>query len=347
MLLREPQKENSDGTEEDRRKICIGCTKEDRPEEAGAKRFDDRHAEAGCQPQRDPTAEVVARGSLKPAMARPQNVGYGGIGVNELRQRAAGHSARGQYREAKGCLRRALRLIAGRDASLTLDDLLLWNELGMACKYSGKFGSAMRCYRLALRYAPRLLAGPECDFFLANLYHNLGGLEHSRRRFPRGERYARKSLELRRKVAGANSLAVAADKAALAAILDGQRKFAESEKLYRQALCTYRREYGTSHPEIAVVLNNLGALYQATAHSRRAESNYRAALEMKRMELGASHPDVAVTLNNLALCYQSRGDAKAVRRCFRRALRILGATLGNSHPNTRTVRSNFLRLKVS
>jgi tetratricopeptide (TPR) repeat protein len=276
-------------------------------------------------------------------MARRPNRG---IRVNQLRQQAARHASHGLYREAEGCLRKALRLFAGRDATPTLDDLLLWNELGMACKYSGKFGSAMRCYRLALRHAPRLLAGRERNFFLANLYHNLGGLEHSRRRFPRGERYARKSLELRRKVAGANSLAVAADKAALAAILDGQSKFAESEKLYRQALRTYCREYGTSHPEIAVILNNLGALYQATARCSRAKSSYRAALEMKRSELGVSHPDVAVTLNNLALCYQSRGDTKAARRCFRRAVRILVATLGNSHPNTRTVRSNFLRLKA-
>jgi tetratricopeptide (TPR) repeat protein len=283
----------------------------------------------------------VFRGSLKPAMARPQNRGYAGIGVNDLRQRAARHSARGQYREAEGCLSRALRLIAVRHASPTLDHLHLWNELGMICKYSGKFLYAMRCYRLALRYAPRLLAGP----FLANLYHNLGGLEHSRRQFRRGEGYARKSLQLRSRVAGANSLAVAADKAALAAILDGQRKFVESEKLYRQALRTYRREYGASHPEIAVILNNLGALYQATTRCSRAKSNYRAALEMKRIELGASHPDVAVTTNNLALCYQSRGDAKAARRCFRNALRILDTTLGRSHPTTRAVWRNFLRLR--
>jgi tetratricopeptide (TPR) repeat protein len=280
-------------------------------------------------------------------MTGPQNRGYADIGVNDLRQQAAGHSAQGQYREAEGCLGRALRLIAGRDDSPTLDHLVLWNELGMVCKYLGKFRYASRWYRLALSHAPRLLAKHEGDFFLANLYHNLGGLEHSRRQFRRGEGYARKSLQLRSRLAGANSLAVAADKAALAAILDGQRKFVESEKLYRQALRTYRREYGASHPEIAVILNNLGALYQATARCSRAKSNYRAALEMKRIELGASHPDVAVTLNNFALYYQSRGDARTARRCFRRALRILDATLGNSHPSTRNVRSNFLRLKAS
>ncbi len=280
-------------------------------------------------------------------MARLLNRVYLGddIGVSELRRRAARHVGRGQYREAECYLRTALRLRTARVASPTCDRLLLWNELGMVCKYLGKFPDAARYYRLALRHAPRRLAGRERDFFLANLYHNLGGVEHSKRCFRRGEHYARKSLQVRRKVAAAGSLAVAADKAALAAILQGQCRFTESESLYRQALRTYRRAHGARHPEIAVVLNNLGALYQSAALHERAESNYRAALQMKRSQLGPSHPDVAITLNNLALFYKSRGGVSAASRCFRRALRILDKAVGKLHPNTRAVRRNFLRLR--
>ena len=63
-------------------------------------------------------------------------------------------------------------------------------------------------------------------------------------------------LVSRAKVAGASSIALAADRAALAAILDGLCSFEESQKLYRQALKTYRRVYGKSHREIALILNN-------------------------------------------------------------------------------------------
>jgi tetratricopeptide (TPR) repeat protein len=120
-------------------------------------------------------------------------------------------------------------------------------------KYLGKFKTALKFYRLALRHSSNFLTGRERDDFLANLYHNLGGLEHSRRRFRRGELYARKSVLLRRRATEPSALALAADRVALAAILDGLCKFSESQNLYRQALRVYRRVYGPSRQEIALI----------------------------------------------------------------------------------------------
>jgi Flp pilus assembly protein TadD len=79
-------------------------------------------------------------------------------------------------------------------------------------------------------------------------------------------------LRFRAKIAAAHSIAVASDKVALAAILDGLGKFDESQKLYRQALRTYRRVYGPSHREIALILNNLAAIFQTTGQPSRAET---------------------------------------------------------------------------
>jgi tetratricopeptide (TPR) repeat protein len=221
-----------------------------------------------------------------------------------------------------------------------VDRPALWNELGIVCKYLGKLDSAERHYRLALRCARQRPKTAEREFFLANLYHNLGGVEHSRQRFASAEKYARKGLELRMKCTPGDSLAVAADRAALAAILDGLHRHDESRRYYFEALRVYRREYGTSHSEIAVVLNNLGALYHATGRPNVAESYYRAALRMKRRELGASHPDMSVTMNNLAMLHRQQGRCKLAESWFKKALRILDSSLGSSHPVTRELRSN-------
>jgi tetratricopeptide (TPR) repeat protein len=226
----------------------------------------------------------------------------------------------------------------------TFDHLTVWNELGMVCKYLGKFRQAEKYYRLSLRHARRCIEDPERTSFLANIYHNLGGLDHSRRRFRRGEVYARKALQLRREVESPSSVAVASDMVALAAILDGLRKFAESEKLYNRALKIYRREYGRDHAETAVLLNNLAALYQATKRPHRAETFYLAALRMKRRILPRSHPDIAVTMNNLAMLYGSQGNRDAALRWFEDALRILAGSLGNHHPSTKSARGNHRRL---
>jgi tetratricopeptide (TPR) repeat protein len=229
----------------------------------------------------------------------------------------------------------------------TYDHLALWNELGIVYKYLGRFKTAQKFYGIALQHSSSCLNGPNRYDFLANLYHNLGGLEHSRGRFSRGERYARKSLQFRARAAGASSIAVAADRAALAAILDGLRKFNESQKLYRKALKTYRRVYGKSHREIAFILNNLAAVYQATGQPSRAESHYRAALAMKRQKLGKAHPDVAITMNNLAMLYASLGREPEARLWFEKALKLLGNSLGKSHPNTLAVKRNLQKVKTT
>lgn len=266
-------------------------------------------------------------------------------GISQLVKCALGYSADGDYRRAEVCLRKALRLSGRRAGDFSNSRPSLWNELGIVCKYSGKLRSAERYYRLALGHASRLPDTPERNFFLANLYHNLGGLEHARGRFKRAEALARKGLQLRLKCSAPRSLPVASDMAALAAILDGLGEYRESEKLSHHALRTYRREYACTHPEIAVVLNNLGALYQAMNRWKRADSFYRAALKMKRQTLPKSHPDIAITMNNLAMSCALQGRYRLARLWIRKALQLLESSLGKSHPTTRQVRTNQLRIE--
>jgi tetratricopeptide (TPR) repeat protein len=222
-----------------------------------------------------------------------------------------------------------------------MDHLASWNELGMVYKYLGKFEKARKFYRAALRYCDSCLTDSARYEFLANLYHNLGGLEHSLRRFRRAEAYARKSVTFRLCVRPKNAVSVAADRVALAAILDGLRKFGESQKLYRGALRIYRRVFGDSHREIALVLNNLAAVYQKTGRVSHAERMYRAALAMKIKTLGTRHPDVAVTMSNLGMLLAKQGRVVEAQRYFEKAWQLLSKTLGQNHPNARAIRKNL------
>ena len=254
-------------------------------------------------------------------------------------------SARGDYRLAETHLREALKLARNKNGLSSTACPALWNELGMVCKYLGKFDKAESYYRRALQRARALQKTPSREFFLANLYHNLGGVEHARRRFSRAESYAQKGLRLRLDCAAPESVAVAADRAALAAILDGLHRYKESETHYRAALRTYRRDYGADHDENTVILNNLGALCQATRRPKRAEFYYRAALRIQREKLHEHHPDVAVTLNNLALLHGSLGKIERARSLLKKALEILNVSLGRSHPNTIVLKKNYDRLQ--
>jgi len=254
-----------------------------------------------------------------------------------VQEQVRDYASRGDYRGAETCLMAELR--SARVPAT--DRIFLWNELGMVYKYLGKFHEARQLYRRALREARLCLKGAPREFFLANLYHNLGGLEHARRRFRCGERFARKGLQLRRRVMSGRSLAIAVDMAALAALLDGQKKFAEAERLYRRALPIYRREYGASHGETAILLTNLAAVSQATGRFQVARRYYRHALKMKRQKFGVSHPSVAVTLNNLGMLHRAQGDRRQAKRCIGAALRILLRFFGSRHFQYKTVNKNY------
>jgi tetratricopeptide (TPR) repeat protein len=180
---------------------------------------------------------------------------------------------------------------------------------------------------------------------LATIHHNLGGLEHERGRYARGEPFARQSVEIRRKALGPNHPEVAADMAALAGLLDGQEKFDEAEELYHAALKIFRRVHGEEHYELAVTFNNLAAIADKKGNAAEAERLYKQSLAIKEKVLGPSHPDVAMTLNNLAMTYAGVGRFAEAEPLFTRALKILEQALGKKHPRTRACRENYRDLQ--
>ena len=95
-----------------------------------------------------------------------------------------------------------------------------------------------------------------------------------------------KALAIREKKLGPEHPDVAADAAALAAILDGQGKREEAEALFRRALNVFERIYGPHHYEVAVNLNNLGALHQA----KRRVTDGRGSIELHRPHRGVRPP---------------------------------------------------------
>ena len=126
----------------------------------------------------------------------------------------------GRYAEAEPLIKRSIAVAEeffGPDGVETAGAL---NDLGMLYMFNGRFEAAEPLYQRALSILERAL-GPEA-VELASIYHNLGGLEHARGRHAAGEPHARRSVELRERALGPEHTDVAADLAALAALLDGQ-----------------------------------------------------------------------------------------------------------------------------
>jgi tetratricopeptide (TPR) repeat protein len=240
---------------------------------------------------------------------------------------------RGRLASARERLVRALRaarIAFGRRHPLVAE---IHNQLGIVGKYDGRFSDAERHYRAALGILRGTRRRGRLE--LADLYHNLGGLEHARGRYARGEPLARRAAPLRARQHGANATVVWLDRTAHAALLDGLGRYAESEPVYRRALTIFRRRLGKDHYEVAVTLNNLGCQRAKRGDAATAAKLLRESLILKRRLLGPRHADVAMTQHNLARVLAELGQVRQARRMSGQAVATLRKTLGPDHPTTR------------
>ena len=265
------------------------------------------------------------------------------IRIQRLESQARAEFERGRYKKAEAILLKALTLADTAHGTEPYEKAPLLNLLGIVYKYKGEYDNASDAYRKCLRILQRR-SPAEADLSLATLYHNLGGLEHSRGRWALAERYARKGLAIRSQALPPSHPDVAEDLAALAAILHERRKYQEAEALYLQVLTIFRklaRRQAQYKYDVAVNLNNLAATYALLGRTAEAEKSYLNALKLKERILGYDHPDVGMTLNNLAALYAQEKKFKRAERLQLRCLDLFRKTLGEQHPRYLAALRNY------
>ncbi len=175
------------------------------------------------------------------------------------------------------------------------------NDFGVLRKYTGRFADANRMYQRALKLVRGAGHGKNQKDFIATLYHNLGGIAYARRRYVEGLRYARRGVRLRKKIRPRDPVSLAADEAALSAILSELGRNSETVKLYLRALRVFRSHLGHRHCEVGFVLTSLGAVYWRMGRQVAAEHALRRGVLILEKALGRKHPRTASALRNLAI----------------------------------------------
>jgi tetratricopeptide (TPR) repeat protein len=250
--------------------------------------------------------------------------------------------ALGDYASADRGFREALREATRVFGPDDLDVASVYNNLGVLRKYQGRYSEAAAFYRRArpvLEKAGDTLA-------LATLFHNLGGIDHARGRHAAGEPHARRSVELREAALGPDHVTVAADVAALAALVEGQGRLDEAADLYERALRIFRRRLGSVNAEVALNLSSLAGLRHQQGRNAEAERLYAQAVDLQERVFGKGHPEVAMTLNNFAFLARAQGQLRRATSLYERALRSFRRTLGEKHPHTRLCAANLRGIKI-
>jgi tetratricopeptide (TPR) repeat protein len=244
--------------------------------------------------------------------------------------------ALGAYAPADRGYRAALGEVTAAFGPRDADVAGILNNLGVLRKYQGRYAEAVRFYERALA----ILRRTRDRAALATLYHNLGGIQHARGRHAAGEPHARRSVELRRQVLGPDHPTVAADVAALAALVEGCGRLAEAARLYERALAVFRRRLGPASAEVGINLGNLASLRQRQGRLAEAERLYLRAVAILERVYGRAHPEVALTVNNLACLVRDGGDLRRAEALYDRAARLFERSVGPRHPHARLTRAN-------
>ncbi|HET8833819.1 MAG TPA: tetratricopeptide repeat protein [Gemmatimonadales bacterium] len=236
--------------------------------------------------------------------------------------------AHGDFAGAEPLLRQALALAQSAQPRDDRSLAIALNQLGLLCKDLGRWDEARTCYERALNLLDGDPAAELDD--IATIWHNLGGIAHARGDFAAGETAARRGLAIRES-AGSGPRLIAADRAALAPILDGLQRYEEAERLYWDAIIVFEGDPGAEH-DLAVALGGLGAQYASRGRHAAAVELLARAVELKRRALGPRHPDTGLTLHNLAVARHRSGDVAGAAAAAGEAVAILEASLEPDHP---------------
>jgi len=216
------------------------------------------------------------------------------------------------------------------------------NALGIVCKYTGRFSEGENHYVRALAI---LEANGEGQTPLAAaVHHNIGGIRHARGDYEAAESPARHAVQINERALGDEHPVTAADRAALAPILDALGRHDEAEALLRQALVTFEREQDDY--EMAMTVGNLAAMLQRRGELEAAAIMHRRALDTKERTLGHDHPELATTLSNLGTTLHALGRSDEALPLLRRALALAEGSLDPSHPNLAALRGNLEKVEA-
>ena len=151
--------------------------------------------------------------------------------------------------------------------------------------------------------------------------------------YSQAEAVLTRSLEIRGRALGQESLDSAASANKLAAVFGRQGKLAQAEPLIRQALEVRRRVLGAEHPDTVTSLSNMSNLLYSQGNVKEAEMYAREALDIRRRTLGNDAPETLDSLNNVAaiVSHWNQAEAEAyVREAVVRSRRVQG----QDHPKT-------------
>jgi tetratricopeptide (TPR) repeat protein len=250
---------------------------------------------------------------------------------------AAVYWAEGRASESVPIYERALSLRTKRTSPSDISLLPLLTGLALAYRDSGDYArsrqATMTATVIAELHATEQTADAATNFVI------LGSILESQGKLTEAKVWLDRGLEVREKLFGPDSIAVANALVFLAALYRHQGQLSDAAASYRNAVRIYRRE--GAQRKSAITLLSLGRVLADQGMAKDAERLYRDALAQVEQQSGQRDPEMAVGLSALANLLTARHRYAAANSLFHRALEIDRANFPSDDPRIASDLSNI------
>ena len=192
--------------------------------------------------------------------------------------------------------------------------------------------------RAAATVADRFKSQPAVE---ASVRQTIGHAYYDLGLFPEAQRQLERTVELRRRSLGENSVETLASTSELAQLYRDQGKYAQAETLLTGLLGRQRRALGKEHPDTLNTTVYLGRVYRDVGKFDQAESLFRSALEAQRRTKGEQHPDTLDTMSELGLTLTRLEKYDEAKVLYVRAVDGERRLHGDEHPDTLSTLNNL------
>ncbi len=221
-------------------------------------------------------------------------------------------SYRGNYRESKDLLEKALNLY---QANRLNDEKLLanlYNDLGSIANSLGDANQALELRQKALSIGRKVFDKKSED--IARFLDNLSTVHHSLSNYQEALKLQRQALKIFQELFGEKHFRVAITLGNLGSTNSSLGNHQKALKLQKKALKIRQEVFGEKHPHTAASYNNIGTTYGKSGKHLDALKYIEKALEINRELLGKQHPTTILFMENLASKYLSLGNKEKAGR---------------------------------
>lgn len=218
-----------------------------------------------------------------------------------------------QYQQAEPLFRQSLAIRERKlgEHNTTVAESL--SALGECLYLENKDADAEPVLRQALAIDHEFKTDSSAANYLALLLERKGS-------YPEALQLLRETVEVRRRILGADSPDYALGLHNLAGALIDVGDLTTAEATERQALELQRKILGNNHPDLAYALNNLGNLLLSKGDWQAAEPVIWESLELRRRTVGEKSAKFGVGLNNWARMLQAKGEYEQAEQTYKQAL---------------------------